>query len=213
MILIITAYTIIFKKPVFQHDLYKIKTQNSNTNFSKMLTSSILSSIKTLTLISGLVILFFVIAAVMDEVKIIDNIYYLFADVSIDKSPLKPLLFGFLEMTAGCIKTGSSALSFNTKTALCSGLIGFGGLSIYAQTKSILSIQNIKAKGLLLIKLAHGLLSFILCSFMLKIFPIKIKTAAINDTTDNIKFLYLYIPIILLLYLIIYLRKNIKNSR
>jgi len=208
MILIIALYTLIYKKENCLKGVIKRSGTERGLEYSKLLTESLISSFKTLAVIFELVIVFFVIAAIITQIGLLEKIYYLFSDIPMERTPIKPLSYGILEMTAGCITTGESSLPFDIKASLCAGLLGFGGLSIFSQTKSILSSQKIKAKGLFIIKLFHGILSYILCSLMLKLFPIQIKTAATPVTADNFKFLYLYIPVLLFLYLIIYLKKK-----
>jgi sporulation integral membrane protein YlbJ len=68
-----------------------------------------------------------------------------------------PLLIGSLELTAGAEALKSCAMPISLNLTCASFLLGFGGLSVYAQSQSILAGSGLKAS--LRAKLLQGLLS------------------------------------------------------
>jgi len=202
------GYTIIFKRPKHEKVAYDSNGE-SKIKFSSLLNHAILSSVKTLALICCLVIFFYVLTALIDRVRVIDSFYQFIFNADIKNTPLEEIVFGLLEMTLGCIKVSDSVISINQKIAICCGLLSFGGLSIFFQAKTILDTANIKTKGLFVFKLCHGLLAYLLSSLMLNLYPLKIQTANFSYIIKAISFSYLYLPLILLVYIIFkFLRRN-----
>lgn len=66
---------------------------------------------------------------------------------------------GLFEITSGIAALQTSAANLPTAFVLAAGLIGFGGLSIHAQTLSVLSETNLSVKKYFLGKLLHALIS------------------------------------------------------
>jgi len=210
MLCITFVYTVIFERPKALNVEQKIKSENMN--FSIALNNAIFSSVKTLAIISCLVIFFYTLTAIIDKTGLVELLFDFIFKSDINNTPIKQIIFGFFEMTLGCIKTSESIIGFNQKIALSCGFLSFGGLSILFQAKTILEDTKIKTKGFFIYKLCHGLLAYLLCSLMLKVFPLKIPAAKIIYTTKAINYSYLYLPLIILVYLIIR-HIRIRNSR
>jgi len=205
--LVAIFYTFIFKKPRTEKLKFAGNTDDK-FNFGMLLNKSLIDSAKTLSLICCLVIFFYTLTAIIDQTEILDKTYsWVFKD-EINNTPIKEVIFGFFEMALGCIKISESTISMNQKISISSGILSFGGVSIYLQAKTILNGAKIKAKGLFVVKLCHGLIAYLTCSFMLKLFPLKIPTAKIMYTTKAINFIYLYLPLLIFVYLIIKLKKK-----
>lgn len=128
----------------------------------ELFTDSILSSFRTLGVICGYIVLFSILT---DLLQFSGLLHFLSADF--EKGAAK----GILEMTVGCGGvTGSISLSLAWKCVLCTFLISFGGLSIAAQSASMLSGTGIGIGYYLGVKLSHGLFSAVIASFLCRFF-------------------------------------------
>lgn len=72
------------------------------------------------------------------------------------------LLTGMLELTGGVAALGGCALPVSIKLASSSFLLAFSGLSICAQTASILSREGLFPRGYLFVRLLQGLIAAVL---------------------------------------------------
>lgn len=114
-------------------------------------TESMITSFRALGIICGYIVLFMMIT---DFLQFSGMMNALRADWG------RGLLNGCLEMTVGCSGIAQSAgLTLFYQCILCTFLISFGGLSVYAQSMSMLAGLNVGSIYFLIIKLTHGLLA------------------------------------------------------
>lgn len=80
------------------------------------------------------------------------------------------IIRGILEMTLGVDMVGNSSLHSTLKLALCSGLMGFGGISVLAQVSSMVSHTDIKIWTYFKCRLVHGIsafgITYLICSLV-----------------------------------------------
>ncbi|HVI42132.1 MAG TPA: hypothetical protein VM577_15880, partial [Anaerovoracaceae bacterium] len=127
-------------------------------NLLDLFTDSLITSFRALGIICGYIVLFMMIT---EFIQLSGILNFFQADYS------KGFVKGLLEMTVGCSSiAGSEGLSMLYQCILCSFLISFGGLSIYAQSMSMLSGLNISSAYYLITKLTHGLLAGITAWFI-----------------------------------------------
>lgn len=89
---------------------------------------SIMNGFETITRLGGYILLFSLISAVIDH-------------FSIFPSEIQLLLSGFSELTTGLYKTAQSDMPFAFQYIVSMALTSFGGFSILAQTRSVISNQ------------------------------------------------------------------------
>jgi len=124
----------------------------------EIFTDSMLQSFKALGIICGYVVLFMMITDFIDYFGLLDWI-----GTAWGRETTK----GLLEMTVGCSGVAESGeLSLTYQCVLCAFLISFGGISIFAQSMSMLSGLNIGSAYYLVIKLSHGLLAGVVAWFI-----------------------------------------------
>ncbi len=115
-----------------------------------LFTLSILSSLKSLGIICGYIVLF----TMMTDFIVYAGIFDRLAPVWM------ALGKGIFEMTVGCNSLATTeGLTFVTTCILCSFLISFGGLSIMAQSLSMMRGVGISSFYYLKVKVTHGLFS------------------------------------------------------
>jgi len=140
----------------------------SFSNFSYILSESILSSLKTLAVILGYIILFSLIINIIDS----SNILF-FLKISPYYEYLRGIIFGLLEITSGInIISSIKTKSLFIQLILTSFILGVGGISVFMQIYSIISESDLSIKPYIIGKLLHGLFSVIYLILFLKFFPI-----------------------------------------
>lgn len=141
-----------------------IKTQNINEkvynskncsihNLGDLLISSISSSVSTLFIIGGFVILFCVIISILNNI----NFFDIFTLLGIPLKYSKPIISGIIELTTG-VSLASSIIAKNISynIIICAFLLGFGGISVLLQVFSISSKNHLSIKWYFFGKLLQG---------------------------------------------------------
>ena len=119
-----------------------------------LFTDSLLSSFRALAIVCGYIVLLMMTTEFIQFSGVLNMIS---ADYG------KGFLKGLLEMTVGCSGIArSSQLTLLYQSVLCTFLISFGGLSVYAQCISMLSGLRISAGFYLFSKLSHGILAAVI---------------------------------------------------
>lgn len=130
------------------------KAPTAKGSLLDIFTDSMLASFRALGIICGYIVLFMLITEFIDLSGILDAL-----KAGWDKGLIK----GLLEMTVGCSSiSGEGQLGLLLQCVICSFLISFGGISVYAQSMSMLSGLNISTFYYLVVKLSHGLLAAVI---------------------------------------------------
>lgn len=148
----------------------------SFSSLGEILAESITSSISTILLIGGFVVLFSSIISILKASGILNSFTFLLSPIfqflQIDTSFIQGLLTGFLEITNGIHLISSIAckkLSLNI--IFTAFLLGFGGISILLQVWSIVSKTDLSIKPYVLGKLLHGILAAFYTYVFITFFP------------------------------------------
>ena len=152
------------------------KTQASLSNLGEILSESIISSIKSILVIGGFVVIFSSIISILKSsgithmIEIIATPFFNFIHVS--PSFIEPLFTGFFEITNGISSISNIAckkLSINI--LITAFLLGFGGISVLLQVLSITSKSDLSIKPYILGKLLHGIIAVLYTYLFMSIFP------------------------------------------
>ncbi len=153
-----------------------IKNNVSISNLGEVLAESINSSISTLLLIGGFVVLFSSIISICKSSGMLNLFEYIFTplfnSINIDTSFIKPLFTGFLEITNGINAISNIAcknLSYNI--IFSAFLLGFGGISILLQVYSITSKSDLSIKPYIYGKLLQGIFASFYTYIFINVFP------------------------------------------
>ncbi|PMC38326.1 sporulation integral membrane protein YlbJ [Bacillus sp. UMB0899] len=129
----------------------------------KMLGDAVISSIQTLLMIGGFIILFSVfnkILAIIHVTQLIGIVFsgalalfHITADLSV------PLITGIFEITLGNQLVSETDASLLDKVMIASFILAFGGLSIQAQVASILADTDIRFKPFFFARILQGVYS------------------------------------------------------
>ncbi len=138
------------------------KNPLADKHIGGVLLDSVSSAITSMLTIGGFMVLFEVLLWCLQSSGLLGFLNYT------GNPPLfYSLIAGTLEMTSGCLNTGSLALT--ARLIVLSGIISFGGLSIHSQTYAITAQRGLKLKGFSLYKCAQALLSAFMTWGMLSI--------------------------------------------
>lgn len=154
-------------------------TKNKTVSFSNLgeiLSDSITSSISTILLIGGFVVIFSSVISILKSSGIINIlstcISPLFHFINIDTSFVKPFLCGILEITNGINSISMIAYKkISINIILTSFLLGFGGISVLLQVLSITSKTDLSIKPYIYGKLLQGILASVYTYIFINILP------------------------------------------
>lgn len=164
---------LIYRKYLTKTKTNGIEKLNVNTPNKNILEETMYSSIKSILIVGGYVSLFFMIITVLNHYHILNPINYLICKIlpSINPSVVSAITNGVIELTKGCLDLSTLNLSPKLVAPILTGLVSFGGISIFLQASTFLNSININLKYYFLQKITHTLisvlLSIVLCSFML----------------------------------------------
>lgn len=174
-----------------KNELYSKQETINMKNFGEILASSINSSISTLFMIGGFVVIFSVIISILNVTNILDKLstllYPLLNLFNIDFEFAKPLLSGILELTNGVNEIASIHTKLISQNiVLCAFLLGFGGFSVLLQVYSIISKTDLSIKPYLKGKFLQGILASIYTFLLLKFIPfLSLDIVQANATSTN----------------------------
>ena len=152
------------------------KNRATFSNLGEILSESIISSIKSILVIGGFVVIFSSIISILNAsgiTHIIELLLSPFFDwIHIDTSFIGPIFTGFFEITNGISTISNIAckkLSINI--IITAFLLGFGGVSVLLQVLSITSKSDLSIKPYIYGKVLQGILAALYVYFFMNIFP------------------------------------------
>ena len=164
-------------------------------NLGEVLTTSINSSISTILMIGGFVVIFSVIISILNQTNILDNLstllYPILNFLNIDLEFAKPLLSGILELTNGVNLVANIPTNLISQNIILSAfLLGFGGFSVLLQVYSIVSKTDLSMKKYLVGKFLQGIIASIYTFLALKFLPFLnldvVQTSSLLDGSSNL---------------------------
>lgn len=197
-------------------------------NLGEVLTSSINSSISTILMIGGFVVIFSVIISILNQTNILDNLstslYPILNFLNIDLEFAKPLLSGILELTNGVNLVANIPTKLISQNIVLSAfLLGFGGFSVLLQVYSIVSKTDLSMKKYLVGKFLQGIIAGIYTFLALKFLPFLnldvVQTSSLLDGSLNLNnafneiysFFYNFGIFVIAIILVIFIFKIFNN--
>lgn len=137
--------------------------QAKNVTFSSLgevLSSSIISSIKTILMIGGFVVIFSVIISILKESGVLTIFSKPLSHIFKNTEFISSTLTGFIELTNGLNSISNIHIkSISINILICAFLLGFGGISIMLQILSIISKDGLSIKPYILGKIIQATLA------------------------------------------------------
>lgn len=146
-------------------------------NLGEVLAESISSSINSILIIGGFVVIFSSIVSILNSSGILNIVEILLTPVfnllNIDASFISPIFTGFFEITNGINSISSiTCKKISINLIFTAFLLGFGGLSVFLQVLSIVSKSDLSIKPYIYGKILHGIISALYTFFFINIFPV-----------------------------------------
>jgi sporulation integral membrane protein YlbJ len=153
-------------------ELHRTRIRDSRP-IGKLLGDAVQSSITTLLMIGGFIILFSVLNKVLEQLHITDMISALFSIVlalfQLPKELSIPLLSGLFEITLGSqLVSDTGEATLFQQAILVSFILAFNGLSVQAQVASILAETDIRFKPFFVARILHGIFASLLTIILWK---------------------------------------------
>ena len=139
--------------------------------FGKILGDAVISSVQTLLMIGGFIILFSVFNRLLSRVGIANLLIAWMRQIlslfSLPENLAGPVVSGLFEITIGSQLVSETAMvPLLYQAVTVSFFLAFGGFSIQAQVASILARTDIRFRPFFMARLLHGFLSAILTALL-----------------------------------------------
>jgi sporulation integral membrane protein YlbJ len=162
------------------------KTAAAKGSLLELFTDSMITSFRSLGIICGYIVLFMMITDFIQYSGVLEPL-----KTDYGRSFVK----GCLEMTVGCSGIADSGgMDLLMKCVFCTFLISFGGISVYAQSMSMLSGLNIGSCYYLIAKLSHAVLAaaaaWFLGPYILKTETLETLALQSGDLLKGLGFFY-----------------------
>jgi sporulation integral membrane protein YlbJ len=137
----------------------------------KLLGDAVRSSIQTLLLIGGFIILFSVLNQMLSLLGVLSLVAFavqqLFSLVALPPELAKPFLAGLFEITIGAEQISSTdGVSIWFQLIVVSFILGFGGFSVQAQVASILTESDLRFRPFFFARFLHGVFAALLAALL-----------------------------------------------
>ncbi|QGQ46966.1 sporulation integral membrane protein YlbJ [Metabacillus sediminilitoris] len=151
----------------------------------KMLGDAVMSSIQTLLMIGGFIILFSVFNKILAIIGVTEFLAIIFSGglalLQLANELSIPLISGIFEITLGNRLVSETTVNLLDKVIIASFILAFGGLSIQAQVASILADTDIRFKPFFFSRILQGLYSAIIAFLLFKPLYLNLQSNLPNE--------------------------------
>jgi hypothetical protein len=153
------------------------KTKNHNQSYyyppnqanPNLISNCLSQTTNSILLVGAFITIFYLFSELLTILNVFNiittTIFPFVSKIGITKSQLRGCLFGIVEITRGCREL--SAITSPSTISLISGLISLSGISIIMQSMAFLKNTKIKTRNFVFGKVAHSLLSILICQIIL----------------------------------------------
>ncbi len=130
-----------------------------------ILSNSVYDSLISILMVGAYIVLSFLLIDVLNNLNIISGISTAISSVfniNGGQNIVETVLTGMIEMTRGILNLSGISCPLALKTIIASGLIGFGGVSIFLQSISFLSKLHLPIKNMILQKTTQAILCILI---------------------------------------------------
>lgn len=165
------------------------KAQQKNRQpLGQLMAESVKESISTILLVGGFIVFFSVITQMLILWKVtglLAGIINLFIPGILSPAGSDALIQGLLETTLGCKAAVSAFSALNIQIGMLAFLMGWGGLSVFAQVASFTASTDLRFLPFFLGRIIHGFLALVISQIMLSISDIQVTALPSILTEDN----------------------------
>ena len=164
------------KNNIILHKKSKENSIASISDLGKVLTLSVTSSVKTIVLVGGFIVLFSCIISILDSSGILHILNsFLNPILNIFNTPnsfSSGIIYGIIEVTNGVNYISTIAIrELSITLIITSFLLGLGGICVFIQVLSIVSTSDLSIKPYIYGKLLHALFSSSFTFLLIISFP------------------------------------------
>ena len=135
----------------------------SEKNAQTSVSDIVFSSINSVLMVGGYVIIFFIVAEVFTSLTIFSPLCLLLEKIGINPQISEGILCGLLEITKGSKMLSIASSNLQVIVPACCFLITFGGFSTFMQSYAFLEKTGMKKSVLLIQKTTQALIATALC--------------------------------------------------
>ena len=135
----------------------------SEKNAQTSVSDIVFSSINSVLMVGGYVIIFFIVAEVFTSLKIFSPLCLLLKKIGINPQISEGILCGLLEITKGSKMLSTVSSNLQVIVPACCFLITFGGFSTFMQSYTFLEKTGMKKSALFIQKTTQALIATALC--------------------------------------------------
>ncbi|MDQ0299024.1 sporulation integral membrane protein YlbJ [Salibacterium salarium] len=164
---------------------------NDKRPFGKKLGDAVTSSINTLFMIGGFIVLFSVLYRLLNVTGIIDYMAWfpnlILASVSYGSDLAFPWLSGFFEITVGNkLISDLASIPLLQKAVVAAFILGFSGFSVHAQVASLLAETDIRFSPFFFARWLHGIIAALLTYiFWQPLYIQRLEQPAVSGSTNE----------------------------
>ena len=142
-------------------DYVRITSKNvSFSNLGEVLSNSIISSIKTILMIGGFVVIFSVIISILKNSGILNILAKILSPILGNSNFISGTLSGIIELTNGLYAICNIHVkTISTNILLCAFILGFGGFSVMLQILSVVSKEKLSIRPYVIGKILQAILA------------------------------------------------------
>lgn len=150
--------------------LYNARQQDKRS-LGQLLGDSVKSSMNTILLVGGFIILFSVLIRIVTVMGVTDTLMEIFTAllnlIGFHVSLAPALVSGFLELDLGALAASQAAAPLSEKVAITGAIIAWSGLSVHAQVASIVIESGIRMTPYMVGRVLHAILAGAITLFLL----------------------------------------------
>ena len=135
----------------------------SLVQMDKLLWETAYNTVISLLVSCVYIVMFNMIADVLNDIGVFGAIADGLSTLGVTTALGSALVYGFTEMTRGCVMLAETALPLATTAPLCCLLVSFGGLGVCLQSTAYLTKCHVKPLYYLATKTTQALMAFGLC--------------------------------------------------
>ncbi len=162
---------LLYRKYMITYPIQNVSPLNFNQK--NLLEDIMYNSIKSILIVGGYVCMFFMIITILNHYNILYGLNAILCKIipNLHISTINAITNGVIELTKGCLDLSALNLPLNIVTPMLSGLISFGGISIFLQAATFLKDAGINLKFYFKQKITHSIISvfisILLCSILI----------------------------------------------
>lgn len=153
----------------------------------ELLGDAVRESISAILLVGGFIVFFSVVTRMMTTLKINALFAEMFAKISGGLFPAPggdALLQGLMETTLGCKATVNALPGLNSQVGMLAFLLGWGGLSVFAQVGSFTAATDLRFRPFVLGRILHSFLALVMSQILLQFSELPTMTLPLSLTAE-----------------------------